>query len=71
MAGNTTAGTARGVTSLMYVGDVTSDLSGLSSGMRTAGLVGLALALFGGGITTRAAGAGVAGYVYARGRGLV
>lgn len=68
MAGSTTPGTARGVTTLMYIGDTGETLS---SSQRTAGIVGVALALFGSGIVTRAAGAGLAAYIYARSRGLV
>lgn len=67
----TTPGTARGVTTLMYVGDVAGDTATpLTNRQLGAGALGLAAALFGGGAVVRAAGAGVVGYLFARSRGL-
>lgn len=71
MPRTTTPGTARGVTTLMYVGDAPVVANPPSSREVAVGVLGAALALFGNGVPTRAAGAGVAAYVYARSRGMV
>jgi hypothetical protein len=55
----------------MYVGDTPVVANPPSSRELAVGVLGGALALFGSGMLTRAAGAGVAAYVYARSRGMV